>query len=261
MFEYPSHLYGESFFTSFRSLNGRIYYLNSHIDRVLSDVNLYYFNNRFSLTYLNNYFDIRNNVERLLIKKPNNYFRLTFFADKRDGLLPGKIGLCDLNFKINVGELSEKNRMVSLKLVPSPFTSNYIPFKAGSYLQQLNSKQNAQSIGYSDVIFERNNIILESSTSNIIFIKEKDIYVPDGRSIFPGITEKMIKEFTSSSEYSFIKKEISKKELQGFTSAAMINSVSFLTPIEKINNYLYNTNEIIKLKKMFFKYFEESHEF
>lgn len=236
-----AQLYGESIFTSFRSLNGQVPKLDRHIQRVLNSVNDYYFHNRFKVDELDNHFNLRANIQETVKTHPNHYFRVTFYADSKE-MLKSHFSLSDLNLSLNVEDKNMDVNPMKLKLSPSPFSDYFQEIKAGSYFQSFYFKKQALFQGYDDVLFKREDAIIEGSSSNIIFIKNKSIITPEGEGFLKGITLDLLKDFSKTNEYEFSSQVVKERTLREFDHAFLVNSVKFLIPIQRIEDKIYDIN-------------------
>jgi branched-subunit amino acid aminotransferase/4-amino-4-deoxychorismate lyase len=253
----PRLLYGESIFTSFRSVNGVIYGLEDHLERVLSGVNEYYFLNSRSDESITSYFNVKIKVQDLAKINQNHYFRVTFFNSTRYELMPEGFGLSDIEMEISTEEVSFSANHVSLKTLPTPFSENYKTIKSGSYFQHLYFKRMAKNCGFDDVLFERSGDVLEASTSNIILFKENKITFMKGKGIFPGITQVLLSKYASELGVEVDDRVVRVRHLGQFTGAALINSVQFVKPIYRINDISYDTKQAISLRDNFLKVLQE----
>lgn len=246
----PAILYGESIFTSMRSVDGVIPGIERHLARLFDHCNDYYFHGKLSRVNFDKYFLKDTNWKMLLRKFPNHYFRLTIYAkEKRDQILPIVFTLNDLTLNIDTKKLpaieglagSEKG--VRLKTYPSPFSEHHVKLKAGSYFQNLYFKRLAQAARYDDALFYSGGSITEASTSNIIFQKGSDFYLSSNQNeTFQGIGQSLFKDFLKTRNYSLKIENIKKHELDSYDACYLLNSVSFISGITQIDFSYYKLN-------------------
>lgn len=235
-----AELYGESIFTSFRSVNGVVPYYQEHLERLLASVNDYYFNQRFRYTDLVNHFIKPLQLEDQFRLSKNHYFRLTFVASKQTALTLRQFSLGDIELILNVGPLPTKLTNIRLQTTPSPYSENACLYKTGSYFQNFYFKQQAMREGFNDVLFTRNGQILEASTSSIFFQNESTIVTPLKNGIFPSISIKLVKSFCESRNYLFQSRKMSLQELRQFEKCFLINSVQLTTPVSAIDDFVFS---------------------
>lgn len=234
----PSHLYGESIFTTTKTMDGKVIFRTQHLERLLAQTSEYYLLGRVSVKALADHFEVESKLEDFARKYPNHVLRLTFFGNERDVLIPKSFAITDLNFEISSRELSLKSE-VSLKLMPSPYSSFKSSIKAGSYFQNFYFKRQAMSEGFDDVLFHLDQKLCEASTSNIIFGKDGVLFTPEDPSIFYGLGLEVLKASGLQAEKIIIKNS----ELKTFNECYLVNSVNFLTPVARIDDHFFTNSE------------------
>lgn len=242
MNKHPSHLYGESIFTTTRTLDGKIVFRSQHVKRLLEQVNEYYFFSKLNLSELSTYFDIEQKFDQFAEGNPSSILRATIYSKPRETLVPREFKLSDLALSINSRELNISNP-VSLMIMQSPFSEFKSAIKAGSYFQHFHSKRIAMNSGFDDALFIRGETLTEASTSNIIFEQDGVLYTPEDGSLFYGIGL----EILQSSGFKLERRKISKRDFSSFSECYIVNSVHFLTPVKKIDDHLF-TNSSLKFK-------------
>jgi branched-subunit amino acid aminotransferase/4-amino-4-deoxychorismate lyase len=246
----PAILYGESIFTSMRSVGGVVPGFELHLNRLFEHCNDYYFHGKLSRSSFDGYFFKDTKWKMLIDKSPNHYFRLTIYAkDKRDQILPVSFTLTDLTLNIDtkqLGPIEAEEKLeqgLKLKTFPSPFSEHHIKIKAGSYFQNLYFKRQAQAARFDDALFYSANKITEASTSNIIFQKGHDFILPSNQQeIFQGIGQHLFKAFLMSKNYVLTLRTINTHELGSFDACYLLNSVSFISGVKQIDCSYYKLN-------------------
>ncbi|MAZ47621.1 MAG: hypothetical protein CME65_03610 [Halobacteriovoraceae bacterium] len=240
-----SSLYGESIFTSFRSLDGKVPKFESHLNRFFESVNSYYFNSRLSESQFYNFYPLENLD---FIRFPNHYFRLTFESLKPASNRCG-IGLCDGKLKIQQGELPKSLESISLESIRSPYTIFAWKHKAGSYFESLLGKKQAILKGAQDALFvSPEQKILEISTSRIVFRRGNLFVTPRLAYSFNSIGLELFREFLMSLGFELYEQELDFSELADFESAFAVNSVKLLTPVRSIESREFKTQNQLCLE-------------
>jgi D-alanine transaminase len=253
----PRELFGESIFTSFRSINGAIYGLDYHVERILGDVIDYYLSSNYSVESLSSYFKLK--IKLLILAKvnQNHYFRVSIFNKSRTELVPKHFGISDLDLAISIEKLPKSNGSISLKTFLSPYSENLKTIKSGSYFQNLYFRRLAFKEGFDDALFVRSGILLEASTSNLVLIKNNKIYFMKAKGIFPGVTQKLINDCADKLNMKVSYEVVRVKDLAKFEAAALVNSVQLISPIYKINDINYNVNQALLFKENFLKVLQD----
>lgn len=247
MLRTPAHLYGESIFTSTRSLDGILVYRREHLKRLFEHVRDYYFLGELDQKTFFNTFEIEKKIDEKLQDFPNHYFRLTIFANERDIMVPANFKLKDLNFDIQNKSLPMISKSVALQKVESPFTKFKSSLKGGSYFQNFFNRRLSMKAGFDDCLYIRDGKATEASSSNIIFGKSSSFYTPNVEDVFCGLS---LQAF-SKSDHQLEFRDILTDSFSQYDSCYLLNSVSLLTPVGQINdNFFTNTNYDFMLKKI-----------
>lgn len=241
----PRLLLGESIFTSFRVGTGEIPRLDLHIKRLYDGVNQFYFSSVLNESEFEEYFQIASKLKDIKYED-NQYFRLTIYSKERSEFLPKSFELEDLFLDISTELREIKNRELKLKIMESPFSDFACDIKAGSYFQNLFAKKQAMNLGHDDVLFCRSNKITELSTSNIIFYKNRKMFVPISPGMLKGITLVRVLEFCLKNSIEVVEKEIYLDDLNSFSAAFALNSVSWINRIVSIDeiNFKSETDKV-----------------
>lgn len=251
-------LYGESVFTSFRTFNGQICGAEQHFRRLYDAVLVTY--NLKNLTYIQFFNHFLQNVEEQIgLKTKNHYCRMTIFCNELGtSLNQSRFGLSELDLDISIKELNLIDKKIRLKTYLSPFSKNYIPIKSGSYFQNTIFKRKAIDAGFDDALFVCDESITEASTSNIIFIKNGNFFYPEGAHFLQGITLNIFRAFCKRLSLSISGAKIFERSMKDYSGAFLLNSVQGLVPVESINSFNYNTEEIETIRIKFIQFCEEN---
>lgn len=239
-------LYGESVFTSFQTVDGKVAALGLHYQRLISSLSYCYGVNFNSIEEFKNYFELDKKLEKLFEVNKNSYFRVTFYSLEKGNLNKFKFGLSEIEMDIKVGNLPNESASLRLKVCSYPFSKSYRPIKFGSYAQQLQGKKLALKSGFDDCLYQLDGQALELSTSNIVFRKKSGEFVsPRGDFFLSGITLGAFRKFCEEKKYSFEREEVLIKSLGSFSEVYGMNSVRGIFPIICIENYNYKNDPSI----------------
>lgn len=236
-----SSLYGESIFTSFRSLDGKVPQLDRHLGRLFDSVNHYYFNSRLELGQFYAYF-LPQGIDPSLF--PNHYFRLTFESELSP-LSSGGIGMCDGKLNLEIKEMDFSQEEIALITSTSPFGKPAWTHKAGSYFESFKAKKDAIKRGANDaLLLDDSGFVQEATTSRIVFYRENHFFTPDLDHAFEGLGLIQLEDFIVKKNKKLNKQKIHNRNLSSFESAFLVNSVKLISPVSRINQreFLVNTS-------------------
>lgn len=229
---------GHVVFTSFISYNGKILFLDSHIERLIMGADFLFPNAGWALNFekIKQYIDgvFKNTAENAI---NNFYFRVTIFDDFL------YLQMRRLDHHDDSLKLMSALKVKTIGLLP-PFVklSNYIE----SDLELIRAKFK----NYDDVLFfDSDQNITETSSSNIYIVTEHDeILTPAPSSmVLDGITRKKLLEKLQIDGFNVRVTPVSRLELENAREIWLSNSVKglrFVSHFEELffnkNNSLYN---------------------
>ncbi len=216
-------------FSSFIAKNGKILFLDSHLERLLLGAH-FLFPSSGWLTYhgkIKKY--VENELEKISLKKQGeHYFRLTIFDDS----------LYFQNYELMPSSFIVK-MTTALKIKTPSLLPSFV--KLSNYVESDLELINAKNKNFDEVIFfDYLQNVAEASTSNV-FIVSDDGHIltpPPSSMILDGITRKKL--ILSLKENNFVVREvvISKIELQKAREIWLTNSVKgvrFVASFEEIS--------------------------
>lgn len=270
MFNLRHELYGESIFTSLRSVDGKIFGFPLHIDRMFVHACLCFglsiADKKSFIEYFIEASGLREKIQKNLKQAPNQYIRLTLYCHintSTPNLNKFKFDLNELKLDLQMRELPPISQIcsedgLSLKMAPYPFSKTYRPIKSGSYQHQLNYKKEAMREGFDDVLFQLDQNILELSTANILFKDHSGHYItPKGNHFLSGICLSLIKQFLKNEGHELLTIDVSQADLTQFDSAYALNSVSFLQSIKSIEDVTYSIDQTCSFRNKFLEFLKE----
>ncbi len=230
-------LFGQSVFTSSIICEGKVPYLNDHLERLRAGA-MYLFNLR-SLDFSHLEVKLKELLQNSIDLHHSNYLRMTILK-KSDEL----VCLLSLGVKPNFTD------PVSLKVHPTMFNNGMPAFvKVGNYSYQFREKELAQREGFDDVLFvnEVSNNFLDVSTSNIFFTIGETIYTaPLQSGVFDGILRKQILTLSQARNIEVVENNISYDRLSDFDGAFITNSFSGIRVVKRIDEFKFNESKLIE---------------
>lgn len=233
--------FAETFFTSFRYCKGTIAFEKDHQDRLKKSMGHF-----FGESFIEVVDKVWQGCKGQLKKNPidNGRCRLTFFPIKEEETLCSKIKdfmafvecspIDSASFHSFRGEqpLVLKTFIRKESFYPEPEIK--LPF----YLTTARELRQLDKNLFDDILFlDPHKLILESSSSNILFIKDKKIFIPQKKNmILQGIGLKNIILAVQRHGYIIEKNELNFNDIDESFSAFLVNSVRGLRLVGKIDN-------------------------
>jgi 4-amino-4-deoxychorismate lyase len=236
---------GHVVFTSMRLNEGRILFLEDHIDRLISGADYL-----FPLAHWPKF--KKELVEFLLSQEyPKNfdsYMRLTIVEDE---------------VSVFLDKLSEAPAFLNLTDAVFRRSPSLIPsfLKQSNYLLADIEIKKVQSFGFDDVLFfDQNGILTESSTSNVFVVKDDGtIHTPKISSmVLDGVVRKNLIECLKENKWQIIEGDISRSDLLSAREIWLTNSIKGLRFINRWNEIKFNSSHSLyeKIVMIFGRYGE-----
>lgn len=228
--------FGDGLFETIRADQGRIYFLNEHMERInnsclalaiefVSDLDWQAIITR--LLALNN---LHNTIARikLLVCRGNN-----------SALgLPGTETSSVIITASSYQPPGKEDLEAGIRLVTysSDYPNNLANHKSLNYLFNMVARQYANSIGYDEaILLDRELNISETSTGSLLFASGDNWITPESWFQLPGITVSQVKKLLKKSGIEVNKQMITGNDLKKFDKAFVINSLTGLIPVSRID--------------------------
>ena len=241
-------LYGDALFETIRMSEGKIPFLENHVNRLLEG--LHFFKYKVPKKFTPTFF--KKEIQK--IATGNTRIRITVFRSK-GGLYTPKNNRPQ--FLISTAPLASPNFSLNKKgLKIGIFEEIKLPCSQISNLKTCNSSPyilaglNKQERNLDDVILLNvKGRISEASSSNIFFIKKNKIITPSlSEGCVAGTMRKTILEIAAEKKYIIQEKTIKPSHLQNFEEIWLTNAICGIKWIAQIeqNNSLYSTSHAQK---------------
>ena len=112
-----------------------------------------------------------------------------------------------------------------------------------NYIRSINTK-------YEEIILTKKNFILEGCTTNLLLVKNKNLYMPK-EGFYPGVT---LKFFQQHLKGRIIKKDINIKELGNYDEIILVGSGKGVVSLYKIEKLKWKRKQDFFFKKMLHLY-------
>lgn len=228
--------YGYSLFETMYGLNGKILFLDEHINRMRESAKLIGIN-------------IKNNIHKDIFNFIDKFGKMDEFMFK--------IQVSNNNFYMKVLEFKgrEAEEGITASFVKKYYQNEMGFIKSGNYLGNILAKKELES--FEGVFINRQGIITEGTISNVFFIKNNMLYTPSlDLNILPGLTREIIIKLSNSlgikvQEGHFTKKDLLESDGIFFTNSLMKMGLLWVSEFENVKKS--KTKEIHKLEKEYYK--------
>ncbi len=237
-----------------------VFRLKEHIDRLFfsADVmgmKLIYSKDEISKAILET---IRANKQQECYIRP-----LIYYGDGTMGLNPEKVPV-----KVSIAVwpwgayLGDKPVSVktSSKMRIDPRTTEVSAKICGHYTNSIMANLEAKKQGYDEaLLLDYKGYVAEGSGENIFMVKKNKLITPALGTILPGITRAAIIKIAKDLGYEVEEKDFTLEELKNADEVFFTGTAAEVTSINKIDEKLYNTNQITKtIKDKFFEIIDKA---
>jgi len=240
-------LYGDGVFDTVAAINGKIWWLEEHIDRLLEGCNKLEINHDWSKKELIKLCEqtFQENEEtngRLNIIITRGTGEITIYDSKE--CKPNLIICCTkINFPpeelYNDGARLITNNID--RIMPSVKNLNFLPSVISYY--------NAKERGFDDALFINSNKNISEGTTFNIFIIKKGILITPKNNILNGVTREKVIDLAKKIGYEVIEKEIKLEEVYNSDEVFITGTTKRVVPIIQINDKIINNKKIGPITK------------
>ena len=248
-------LFGDGFFETIRCQNGKILFLEDHINRLLESCK------EFQITIPN--IELLHSIIIKLLAE--NHLTNSIASAKiiiTRGITPTLYITPVDTPTIIVIVRSYKSHPDSLYktgcyLVPYPYPRHSFlsKHKSLNYLFYIKAHSFARQNGTNDaIILDPDDCVLECSISNIIIYQDsKIIACPHSMNILPGVTQKIVLEFLKTQGYDILLKPFKLENLYSAQEVIITNSLILAMPVNRIGEtFIRGKTNISRLLREYF---------
>lgn len=252
-----STFYGENLFTSLQVINGTPLFFEQHLERLLLSVNFYTHSNKFltSIAEEKIYRSMKE-ILKLIDINLNYYLRISILFHSNELSLSSDIS--DLEVIINYQRLTELERTLKLKTSLIKKNNSIFPsfFKLGNYSQEIWELSQVKKEGFNDLLYyNKDGFISECSTSNIFFIKNKNIMTPSlDCNCLDGVTRKQLIKALDGKVHIIQEGQFELTDLIESDFAFVTNSIRGLSLVDSIDGKSFKSgkgNYFARIKEVF----------
>lgn len=218
--------YGYGYFTTIKVVNRQVLFYDEHINRLKQSGKFF----NLALPSL----DFKTQIYKLLYVKnlKNAHVKITVFlnnSQKPSVLITAK----------NLATKPKSIKLLSVKKQNFAFSK----YKSLNYLENILALNQAKAQNFDDVLFTKNNFILETAIANIFFVKESTIITPKVKMpILNGIIRQKLLNAQKIAGFKVIEQNIKLNQIKNFDSAFITNCIKLVCPIKQINNHVFAIN-------------------
>lgn len=236
-------LYGDSIYEVTRSYDGKILYLDQHIERFFNSAKL------LSLKIDYSHAQIKTEVEKTFkaLNTPNAYLR--FMITRGVGEIGLDISKVYKNNLVIIGRVQKPNpetwykdgvHFIISSVVRNSKDSLDPMAKSGNYLNSILAYIEAkEKNAYDAIMLNKDGFVTEGTTNNIWMVKGEAIYTaPLSAGILKGITRDAVFEICSKNNIKVIEAEFTPIDLKNADECFFTSSIREVVPISKIDDTL-----------------------
>jgi branched-subunit amino acid aminotransferase/4-amino-4-deoxychorismate lyase len=244
-------LYGYGLFESIRVLDGKAILLQDHINRIRKcSIEL-------EIPFFYSDEDIKRKVDELI--SINNVVTgvLNFYLTPGDrGIDPAKVVDNDPFFLILMRQYPKYSSEDKLSLDVRPLAFQRTPLDRYKTLSWMKNVLENKLSTFDDILlYDDNEMLLETTRSNMFFIKDDVLITPKSTVILPGITRGFLIKSAAKLSFKIEEREVYVGELLGFDEVFLTNSLRSIILVDSINNIpnLKSKEKTIQIQKSYFE--------
>ena len=248
-FENRAFLYGDGLFESVKIINGKVFNLEAHLNRLFAGALL------MNLKIVASKNDFRNDIERLLIKNKvtkGGSLKILLFRDEGGKYLPNnKQTSCLIISKFSDKILFTLNKkgvelgLYKTQLKPINKLSNY---KTMSALQSVMCSLDANQKGKDDcLMFNTENRIIESANSNIFYVKNNIILTPQLRGGCVDGTMRNCILSLKDLDYKIVENDVKIGDILEAEEVFLTNAIQGVRWVSHIKEQQFTEQKVAKL--------------
>lgn len=248
--------FGEGLFETILVQNGKIIFASEHLDRLFNSLSF------FGWSVSLNKSDFMDTMQQVIEKAEWDFGRLKVMV-----LCRGELGdlfsteyrSTDTIFLYSEIRPGGKKKAVRLKTISISGRSDFYSHKLIRYVESSYYLKKAKHKGFDQILYvDERNGVLESSVSNIFFLKGNHLFTPSLElPILPGVTRAKLISLWKELGNKVIEEKIELKCCESFDSCFLTNSTGGIHLVSHLGEFFYNNeNEHLstldeELKRLF----------
>lgn len=236
-------LYGAGLFETMRSLNGKVFCLNDHLDRLFFSINDLSINNTYEKSYIED--AIYNTLEANGLKNARIRLTLTSGAVSQDGRQVSTLIIAAVDFEPYPAQLYDSGILT----VISPYRQNTNDPACGhktlSYFPRMLALDFARKYKAAEALwFTTDNKLAEGCISNIFIVKDSVIYTPSlSTPVLAGVARKAVCKTAIDNSIKLVEKDLYINDLLDADEVFITNVIMQVMPVAKIEKHIVGEGE------------------
>ena len=232
--------FGDGVFETMRVYSGRVFRLESHINRLLKGLDVLQIENKLDAPV------IKNAVKTLIDENDltDASLKITAFREECPGLdpVPGSKAcfLMTLSpFDHERKKYCEKGISTGIVTIRRNLSSPHVFIKSLNYLENMLGRRQAHDRGFDEAVFLNDlETVAEGSISNIFIFKDSVLFTPPiNAGILNGITRDVVFEIAEENGILCCEKSMKADDILKADEAFMTNSLMEIMPLREIDGH------------------------
>lgn len=219
--------YGFGVYESIRVVNGVIYFIEEHLERLMESARIVGLTHQFTPE------SVRVALEKLVAETESGTYNIKILL----------IGGNEPNLYIlplNPHFPDKKLYRDGIHCVVYTYERAFPHAKTLNMLQSYLAYKQAKEAGaYDAVLLDREGRITEGTRTNFFCIKEKTLYSPPEETILLGVTRKTVLKVAAENGFEVVEKDIRPEDLASYDGAFLTSTSSGIMPIASIGDFTF----------------------
>lgn len=230
------YYFGDGIYEVFRVYDGQIYALDAHLSRLMRSLKEVSISIRYSNTQLITF--IQKLIEANQLQEGTVYLQFTRGVATRSHEFPQGAEPVMMGFTTKIARPKTNHQRGITAITDPDIRWLRCDIKSLNLLPNTLGKQKAKDHGVQEVIFHRNGVVTECSSSNIMIVKDGELYThPANNFILHGVTRGILLELAREQNLIIHEQPFQVKDLLAADEVFICGTVSEVTPVVQIDGH------------------------